>query len=151
MAFVLIQIAFSASFGLLVGSWLLEALVLVPFWRTMKAEDFLALYADLGVWIYRYFAPLTIITTVLGLSATVAPFVRGDAPGMYQLISMAMILITLGMFAVYFKKSIANFKAGIVGDGGVAEDLRRWARWHSVRVAVGMIGFVSSLIALRVG
>ena len=142
-----IQVGASMSLGLLAGSWLLEALVLAPFWRTMKDEAFLELYAELGGWLYRYFAPLTVVTIVLAALATLLPLFQGDTPNLYRWISLGCILLILAMFAVYFKKSIEGFKQGVVGDAGLAADLATWARWHSVRVALGSTAFVASLLA----
>ena len=141
------QVACSVALGLLVGSWLTEALVLVPFWRTMEDQKFRDLYADLGVWIYKYFAPLTAIATLLALLTTLLPFAFGTTPNVYQCVSLGLVLLTLGMFAIYFKKSIANFKAGIVSEAGLSSDLAKWAQWHSVRVLIGMVAFISSILA----
>ncbi len=142
------HLASSTALGLLVGSWLTEAIVLVPFWRSMEPDKFLALYAELGTWIFRYFAPLTAITSVLTLVVALVPFSQGEAPNLNEVVPVVMIAIALGMFAAFFKRSIANFKAGIVSGLGLSEDLAKWARWHAVRLLIGSVAFISSLLAL---
>ena len=42
--------------GLLAGSLLTEAAILVPYWRRMEPNDFLRLHGALGPGLFRYFA-----------------------------------------------------------------------------------------------
>ena len=66
MIIELIQLASSFFLGLLVGSLLTEASILLPYWRAMDPEEFLNLHGSLGPRLYGYFAPLTIIATATG-------------------------------------------------------------------------------------
>lgn len=55
--------------GLLVGSLLTEAMILVPYWRTMDAKESLRLHSTMGPKLYSYFAPLTVAATIVPVIA----------------------------------------------------------------------------------
>jgi len=59
----ILQLLSCMALGLLVGSLLTEAVILVPYWRAMDPQEFLDLHGTLEQQLYRYFAPLTIVAT----------------------------------------------------------------------------------------
>jgi len=145
MTIEVLQILSSMILGLLVGSLLTEALILVPYWRAMDPKEFLSLHSTLE---HRYFAPLTIAGTVVPVLAAVVPIVSGVRTHWISLIPASLVLIMLVIYFLYFKGANESFKTGSVGAENLSMELKRWAQWHWLRVVLGLIAFCISLIAL---
>ena len=148
MIIEILQLISSLTLGLLVGSLLTEAMILVPYWRTMEPKEFLSLHSTLGPRLYRYFAPLTILATMLPVFAALMPIIMG-AP--FHWLSFVPAIITLVMLTIYFgyfKGANDSFKTGSVGLDGLSEELAKWATWHWLRVILGIAAFFTSLLVL---
>jgi len=106
------QLLSSLVLGLLVGSLLTEAMILVPYWRTMDPAQFLKLHGTLGPKLFRYFAPLTILATTLPIVAAILPFVLG---GMFEWLSIVPAALVIVMLVIYFvcRRSWKNGPNGI--------------------------------------
>ena len=146
-----LHLASSFSLGLLVGSLLTEALILVPYWREMDPKEFLRLHGTMGPKLYKYFAPLTILATMLPIFAAVAAV---NVNTSFFILSVVPAIITttmLLMYLAYFKRANESFKTGSVGVAGVANELTMWARWHWVRVVFGLMAFLTSLLVVFYG
>jgi len=136
------------ALGLLVGSLLTEALILVPYWREMDPNDFLRLHSTLEKKLYLYFAPLTIIGTVLPVLAGAASLYFGVENHTLSLIPAVLVLTMLVIYFYYFKGANESFKTGLVGAGNLSAELRRWSQWHWVRVVLGLFAFFVSLLVI---
>ena len=145
----LIQLASSFFLGLLVGSLLTEAIILLPYWRTMDPEEFLNLHGSLGPRLYGYFAPLTILATVLPVLAGITSVVFGSTFFNLSIVPAIITLVMLFIYITYFKGANESFKTGSVGVDGVTKELVRWSKWHWVRVFLGLVAFLISLFILQ--
>jgi len=138
-----------AVIGLLTGSLLTEAMILVPYWRKMEPADFLRLHGTMGPSLYRYFAPLTVAGTMIPIVTGVYSMVLTP----YSVDLSAMVALLAGMmfftYFVYFKAANESFETGSVGVEKVPDELRRWAAWHWLRVVIGLIAFILSIAALK--
>ena len=148
MTIEVLQILSSMILGLLVGSLLAEALILVPYWRAMDPKEFLSLHSTLEHRLYRYFAPLTIAGTVLPVLAAAVPIVWGVTGHRLSLIPAILVLIMLIIYFLYFRGANESFKTGSVGVENLSAELKKWAQWHWLRVVLGLIAFCISLIVL---
>ena len=149
MVFIeILQLSSSVILGLLVGSLLTEAMILVPYWRAMDPKEFLDLHSTLEHRLYRYFAPLTIAGTILPVLAAATPIALGVPSHWVSLIPAALVLIMLFIYFLYFKGANESFKTGLVGVENLSAELNRWAQWHWTRVVLGLIAFVVSLIVI---
>ena len=147
MIIEILLIASSLSLGLLIGSLLAEAFILVPYWREMDSAEFLKLHGSLGPKLYGYFAPLTILGTIIPIAAAVTPIILGAPVGL-SIIPAFLVSTMLVIYCAYFKGANHSFETGSVGIDGVAEELRKWAQWHWVRVGLGLVAFFASLLVL---
>ena len=59
-------------------------------------------------------------------------------------VSLVAILVS---FPLYFRRSNADFAAGTIALHQVANELRRWARWHWCRTGLALAAFVLAVIA----
>ena len=136
--------------GLFTGSLLTEAVILVPYWRSLAPKTFLDLHSTLGPRLYKYFAPLTIAATVLPtISAIYCVWTHSDATT-YSVATAILILSTFGLYFYYFKSANASFASGSVGVDGLPGELRRWNIWHWIRTVLAMAALYLSLVAIAI-
>ena len=145
------QLISCLALGLLVGSLLTEAMILVPYWRTMKADEFLNLHHTLGPRLFIYFAPLTVLGTILPIIVAVLAVTLGAANYWLAVVPAILVLIMLVIYFAYFKRANASFESGSVGLDGLSVELARWAKWHWIRVFLGISAFFVSLLVLLMG
>ena len=144
----LLQLLTSLILGLFVGSLLTEGMILVPYWRSLNPETFLALHGALGPRLFRYFAPLTVASTLIPAVTFIYCFWVGAEGWTYSAIVAAIQLAILGIFFYYFKSANASFASGSVGVDGLPAELSRWSNWHWLRTTMGLVAFALSLMAL---
>lgn len=135
--------------GLFIGALLAEGALLVPYWRSLRSDDFFALHKEFGPRLYRFYAPLTIAATVLALVAAITSVATAH-PGRWSAVTAS--LLTLSMIAIYsfyFQPANAKFAAASISANELPAELARWAFWHWVRVAIGIIAFAASLLAVQ--
>ncbi len=131
--------------GLLAGSLLLEGAVLVPFWKTLKPEEFFAFHPIFGQQLFRYFAPLTVLAGIMPASS--ALWSGGSNIGLN--ISAAASLITLSFFPLYFKRANAAFSNGLVSAEALSDRLAQWGKMHNLRTMIAMAAFGSAVLGLH--
>jgi len=149
MIIEVLQLISSLALGLLVGSLLAEAMILVPYWRSMEPKEFLSLHSTLGPRLFLYFAPLTILATIFPVLAAVVPVILGATFHWLSLVPAIITLLMLAIYMGYFKGANDSFKSGSVGVEGLSEELTKWAKWHWIRVVLGIVAFITSLLVIR--
>ena len=129
------------SLGIFAGAQLAEACILVPFWRRLPPADFFGLHHAMGPNLFRFFAPITAIATLLALASALLS--GGD---LWQTSAGVLSLTAVAMFFAYFKKANAAFAARSISDEQLPAELKRWARWHRARTLIVMGAFISSVL-----
>lgn len=134
-----------AVLGIAAGALVAEGAVLVPFWRSLAPEAFLAWYRSNARILLRFFGPVEVAAALLpGLAALIAW--ASGSPGAPQLgVATALSLVVLASFPVYFRDANASFAEGTIEHDKVSDELRRWARWHWFRTAVALLAFLASI------
>ena len=147
---MLVPLAISTgTLGLLVGALLAEGCVLVPYWRSLPADVFFSMRQDFGPRLYRFFAPLTTTATLLTIISALIEIVRPTHTARFSVAAAALLaLVMVAFYGLYFKRANAAFAAGLFSQGELADELKRWARWHWVRVGIGLAAFAASLTGL---
>jgi hypothetical protein len=148
MMIEIFQLVSCLVLGLLVGSLLTEAVILVPYWRAMDEKEFLSLHSTLGPKLFMYFAPLTIAATVFPVVAAVTTIVLYETIDWLAWVPAALVLVMLVIYFAYFKGANDSFKTGSVGVDGLSLELNKWAKWHWVRVVLGIVAFITSLLVI---
>jgi hypothetical protein len=134
--------------GLSAGAVLAEGAVLVPYWRSLPPASFLAWYRDNGKLLLRFFGPLEVVAAVLAMLAAFMSWTPGNPAALPLKISALLAVLVLAAFPMYFQRVNASFAGGTIEADKVAEELRRWARWHWARVVVATAAFVVAASAL---
>ena len=148
---VLVALLAVVALGLSAGAVVTEGAVLVPFWRSLPPESFLAWYRQHTGLLLRFFGPLEVGAAGLAVLATlVSWFAGGPATGLFALSALLAILV-LAMFPLYFRRANASFAEATIPIAEVDRELRRWSAWHRVRIVLGIAAFVLAVVAARGG
>lgn len=145
----LLTLTSAAGLGLLMGALLAEGALFVPYWRTLPAPAFFALHKEWGPRLYRFFAPLTIASTMSAMAAAVVG-ILAERPGRRATLVAGVLAGTMvAIYGAYFKNANVRLAAGRLSSAELASELARWARWQWARVVVGIVAFVASLLGLH--
>lgn len=136
------------ALGLYAGAMLTEGLVLVPYWRTLPAEDFLRWYAANDRRLIGFFGPLTSVTVLLAVAAALASLWEGHPGRWPALIAALLPAVTVAMFFLYFRRANGSFAAATIHVDDVAAELARWSAWHWLRIGLSAAAFAAGLMSL---
>ena len=140
---------FSSVFlGIFLGSQITEAILFVPYWKALKADDFFKFYRKYGRIIHLFFAPITILATVTPL-ITVGYYTINQTEN--KILFGIMGLTTLAFFStyyLYFKKANKRFTERDLSNEELPQELKRWGNWHWGRICFEFIAFGCSLLLL---
>ncbi|WP_334187302.1 hypothetical protein [Noviherbaspirillum sp.] len=141
----------AAGLALFIGALLTEAVVLVPMWRSLQPQEFLALHAAHGHRLYAFFAPLTICATVLAVVAAITSVATNRPLSSASVVAAALALVILSTYGLYFRRANASFAEASIAHEALPAELARWASWHWFRTIIGLVALASALLALRGG
>jgi hypothetical protein len=134
--------------GLLAGAMVLIEILLVPFWRGVPPAEFRDWFTAHSGRIRALMVPLGAGAGVVA-TASAAAHVAERREGAAA--SVAAAASTAGVVAITIKvNEPANrrFTSGTLTDAETAELLGQWARWHDVRVGLGLAATVAAALAL---
>jgi len=134
--------------GISCGVMLTGAVVLVPYWRSVPAADFLVWFAanaDRMLYLAGPIQTATVIFTVVGAIL----FAITHRPGTVLLCGAAVLAIgVLVAFPLYFRAANASFVSASIQLADVPAELSRWAFWQWIRSTLGILAFVLAVLAL---
>ncbi|MFM9862596.1 MAG: anthrone oxygenase family protein [Micropepsaceae bacterium] len=133
--------------GLFAGSLLTEALLLVPYFRSLSFADFNRLHHDFGPRLYRYYAPLTIAATVLPLVSAAILWLDRPNGSLYAWAAALLALAIVSTYALYFRAANQAFAEKRLGEEALKTELTRWATVHNVRTTLAIAAFVLATLA----
>jgi hypothetical protein len=134
--------------GVFAGSLFTEAMLLVPYWRTLKIGPFYALHREFGPRLLRYFAPLTSVATLLPIVSAARGFLGvGEHDPMAWLAAALIMAVTL-TYPIYFKAANQAFADGKLNESELTRELAHWARVHNFRTVLALLGFAASVLYL---
>jgi hypothetical protein len=124
--------------GIATGAMLLIGVVLVPFWRAQPPATFRAWFAAWAPRLGRLMRPLGGGAALLAFAAA---WLRAGGPGAGAAWTAAAgALGVVGVTLAVNERANARFLATPApGDGEVRALLARWAAWHWVRIASGLV------------
>jgi Domain of unknown function (DUF1772) len=140
-----LRLATAGISGILAGAMLVIKIVLVPFWRDAPPREFRAWFGQHSARIRGLMVPLG--AAGLGVSGATAALEarRKGAPGPAAVAagaSAGVVAITLSVN----EPANAKFEQADFDDEQTAELLRKWSRWHDVRVSLGLIATAAAVI-----
>jgi hypothetical protein len=134
--------------GLSTGAMLTGAMVVVPFWRSISAAEFLTWFAANADRMQFYFGPLQVATIVVTATSAIL-FGIGGRSGTALLSVAAVLAVTvLATYPLYFRAANTSFVSATIPIAEVPAELARWAAWQWVRTAIGLVAFVFAVLGV---
>lgn len=133
--------------GLLAGGMVFIEAVLLPSWKGLPPAEFRQWFTAHAGRIRSLMVPLGAGAGIATAASAAAEVARGDR----ATASVAAAAATAGVIAITVTVSEpANhrFTGGELTDAETTDLLRRWARWHHVRVVLGVAASVAATWAL---
>ena len=140
----------SAVLGIFLGSQLVEAFLFLPFWKGMTANEFFDFYKRYGEGIHRFYAPLTILATILPVVSALiylsSPVDRQTSV-LYLILGVSTVAF-FSTFFLYFKSANRRFSERSISDNDLASELGRWGNWHWGRIYLEAVAFICTLFLI---
>ncbi|MGY1680851.1 anthrone oxygenase family protein [Geodermatophilus sp. SYSU D01176] len=133
--------------GLLAGGMVLIEVVLLPFWRSVPPEEFRRWFTANAPRIRALMVPLGAGAATAGVAAAVAEASASRRPGPASLAAAATVGVVTVTVTVN-EPANARFTGGTLTDAETRDLLGTWARWHHLRVALGILATVAAASAL---
>ena len=133
--------------GLLAGAMILIDAVLVPFWRGVPPEQFRTWFAAYSDRIRTVMIPLGAGAAAVNAASAVVQTKKGPRAGAASVAAAA----AAGVVAITITVNEPmnhRFTAERLTDAETADLLERWARWHRLRVALGVLATLGAASAL---
>lgn len=135
------------ALGISAGASLAEVTLLVPFWKTLNANDFFSWYQDNQERLVAFYSPLQIWSAVLALLALVIHGLARNRGKWMMLISTLFALGVLATFFMFFKEANGALAAGPMPESQLAVALEVWGNWQWIRIALGSLAFAFAVLA----
>ena len=137
------------ALGLFAGAMLTEGGVLVPYWRSLPAEQFFTWYAENDERLLAFFSPLTIVAALLAIAAAAASLWTAHRGRWFFVVAAVLMVGIVLMFPLYFQGANASFSAASLAPDPLAAELTRWGSLHWVRTALAFVAFALAVFAPR--
>jgi len=144
----ILNILSAGILGIFLGAQICEAVLFVPYWKTLNARDFFELHKTYGKKIYQFFAPLTIAATIIPVIAAAYALTNRVHGSIFSLSMGVLTLMFFSTYYIYFKQANRSFADASISDEELPKELDRWGRWHWGRTGLEFVAFVFSLLAL---
>ena len=134
--------------GVLAGGMVVIQVVLVPFWRTTPPAEFRRWFTANVDRLRRLMVPLGAAAGAASVASTVAQLTGRDRAGVS---SVAASVATAGVVAITLavnEPANHRFTDGPLTDSETTNLLRTWARWHHVRVVLGLAAAAAAAAAV---
>lgn len=136
-----------ASLGIFFGAMLTEGLVLVPYWRSLRAEAFYSWYGANDKRLLGFFGPLTWLAALSALPVAAISLWTIHPGRWYAVAAAACTLVVISMFFVYFERANATFSLGSMPANELRLELDRWAAWHWLRSGLSLAALTAAVLA----
>ena len=140
-----LRLATAGLTGMLAGAMLLIKLVLVPFWRDAPPPEFRAWFGRHSSRIRGLMVPLGAAPLATALATAAAEAGTDGAPAPAAIAAAA----SAGVVAITVtvnEPANAKFEQADFDDEETTELLRKWSRWHDVRVVLGLVATAAAVI-----
>ena len=134
--------------SLFLGTQLTEAILFVPYWKKMLPKDFFELHQIYGFKIYQFFAPITILATIVPLATMVYSWFQSTSFQMYITLMGVFTLLFFSTYYLYFKKANQSFAEASLTNEELPMELDRWDKWHWSRIVLEFLALLFGVVAL---
>ena len=134
--------------GLLAGGMVLIEAVLLPFWRSVPPAEFRRWFTANAPRIRTLMVPLGAAAGVVGVTSAVTDVVTSRRRSPASLTAAAATVGVVAVTVTVNEPANHRFTGGSLTDAETADLLASWARWHHLRVALGVVATVAAASAL---
>lgn len=138
----------AAFWGLFAGAMLTEALVLVPYWRSLAPSEFFLWYQANDKRLLDFFGRLTLLTVIFAIASGAISMWQGHFGKWLTFLAALISIAVISTFFIYFQKANASFTAASLKVENVATELTRWAIWHWCRTILSFVALILSMMSL---
>jgi hypothetical protein len=138
----------TGTLGIFLGTQLAEAALIVPYWKSMSADEFFAFYKTYGAELHQFYAPLTIAATLLPIATLVCSILVKPKTDYLMWLMAGFAVLFFATFFVYFKGANLGFAQRTLSNEALPQALINWESWHWGRVVCEAGAFVCGLILL---
>ena len=114
----------------------------------LEAGGFHEWYRANAARLARFFGSLTWFAGLSALAWALLAVASDDPRTTRAVVAAGLMLTTVTMFPVYFKRANAGFVEGHLSSVDSAGALQRWAAWHGVRTAISFGAFAAAVAAM---
>jgi Domain of unknown function (DUF1772) len=133
--------------GLLAGGMILIDVVLLPFWRGVPPEQFRTWFAAHSDRIRTLMIPLGAGAAAVNAASAVVQAAKGPRAGAASVAAAAAAGV-VAITVTVNEPMNHRFTAEHLTDAETANLLARWARWHRLRVALGVLATLGAALTL---
>ncbi len=148
---MLLEVLMALSTGILgifLGAQIAEGALFVPYWKALPAKEFYELHKTYGKKIYQFFAPLTILATIIPLiTVGYSLLINVQNPLFFYLTGLFTILFFSSYF-LFFKKANQQFADASIPYDELPAAINTWGNWHWGRIVFEFMAFVCCILAL---
>lgn len=134
--------------GVLTGGMVFIEVVLLPFWRGLPPAEFRAWFASHAGRIRALMVPLGAATGIACTASASARVAGGRRGGPAAVAAAGAAAGVIAVTVTVNEPANHRFAGRTLTDDGTTELLHRWARWHHVRVVLGLAATVAAAWAL---
>jgi uncharacterized membrane protein len=133
--------------GLSAGGMVFIEVVLVPFWRGTSPAEFRHWFTEHSNRIRALMVPLGAGAGIVSIASAATQQVehRNSAAVVAAAATAGVIAITVTVN----EPANSQFTAGTLTDGETRDLLDKWARWHHLRVGLGVVAAAAATLALN--
>ena len=142
-----LSLASATLTGLLAGAMLFLRVVLLPFWQQLPPAEFRAWFARNAPRIRALMVPLGVGAAAASVGAAAAQAARKEDARPSSAAAAGAVAVVAVTVTVN-EPANERFVSGDLEDDATVSLLARWARWHDVRVALGLVSAVAAVHAL---
>lgn len=134
-------------YAIFLGSQITESFLLVPYWQSLRSEEFYSYYAEFGPSIGRFYTVLTILASLIPISVAVKYFTaksKGATPAILSAIFSILVILS---FYVYFKTVNGYFYQSAFNELDLHKELVTWNYWHWSRIILETTSLIFLIVA----
>lgn len=136
------------AFSVFVGAQLTEAILLVPHWQSLSANEFYSYYERFGPGIGQFYTILTIVSVLIPIGLTIFCLKKEKSVFILALISAIFAILVVLCFYIYFKDVNQLFYQRAFSQEDLMQELVNWSHWHWGRIILELLSLIFLVITL---
>jgi len=138
-----------AIFSIFIGSQITEALLLLPYWKSLPMAEFYKYYSEFGPVIIKFYTYLTIAAVLIPISTTIYCFYNKLDAFKHSVLSTIFAALFIAMVYIYFNDANQQFFDATLNETQLRSALITWGYWHWLRVILEFLSLFFLILCLK--